>query len=41
MIGMRNLAAHGYHAMDLEIVWDTALNSIPKLLAFLEKELAQ
>ncbi|MDR1112040.1 MAG: DUF86 domain-containing protein [Deltaproteobacteria bacterium] len=41
MIGMRNLAAHGYHIMNLEIVWDTAENSIPELLAFLEKELAQ
>ena len=41
MIGMRNLAAHGYHIMNLEIVWDTAVNSIPELLAFLEKELAQ
>jgi uncharacterized protein with HEPN domain len=41
MIGMRNLAAHGYHIMNLEIFWDTAVNSIPELLAFLEKELAQ
>jgi uncharacterized protein with HEPN domain len=40
MVGMRNLAAHGYHIMNLEIVWDTAVNSIPELLAFLEKELA-
>ena len=41
MIGMRNLAAHGYHIMNLEIVWDTVLNSIPELIAFLEKELTQ
>ncbi len=24
MVGMRNFAAHGYHIMNLEIVWDTA-----------------
>ena len=24
MAGMRNFAAHGYHIMNLEIVWDTA-----------------
>jgi uncharacterized protein with HEPN domain len=41
MVGMRNYAAHGYHIMNLEIVWDTAVNSIPELLVFLEKELAQ
>jgi uncharacterized protein with HEPN domain len=40
MIGMRNIAAHGYHFMNLEVIWYTAVNSIPELLAFLEKELA-
>jgi uncharacterized protein with HEPN domain len=40
MIAMRNLAAHGYHIMNLEIIWDTAVNSVPELLAFLEKQLA-
>ena len=36
MIGMRNFAAHGYHIMNLEIVWDTAQTSIPELVAFIE-----
>lgn len=39
MIGMRNYAAHGYHIMNLEIVWDTAQTSIPELVTFLEKVL--
>lgn len=37
MIGMRNFAAHGYHIMNLEIVWDTAQTSIPELVDFIEK----
>lgn len=37
MVGMRNFAAHGYHIMNLEIVWDTAQTSIPELIAFIEK----
>lgn len=37
MIGMRNYAAHGYHIMNLEIVWDTAQTSIPELVTFLEE----
>lgn len=37
MVGMRNFAAHGYHIMNLEIVWDTAQTSIPELIDFIEK----
>ena len=36
MVGMRNFAAHGYHIMNLEIVWDTAHTSIPELVDFIE-----
>ncbi len=37
MVGMRNFSAHGYHIMNLEIVWDTAQTSIPELIDFIEK----
>ena len=39
--GMRNMFAHKYTAMDKEIIWNTALNDIPKLLAFSEDTLAR
>lgn len=38
--GMRDIAAHGYHTMDEEIIWDVATNSLPELLKFLQKYLA-
>ena len=41
MIGMRNFAAHGYHIINLEIVWDTAQTSIPELKDFIEKLLIE
>ena len=31
IIGMRDIAAHGYHVMEDEIIWDVARNSIPLL----------
>lgn len=34
--GMRDIAAHGYHIMDEEIVWDVVTHSIPELLEFIE-----
>lgn len=34
--GMRDLIAHHYFAMDVEIVWDTAINHIPALLSAVE-----
>ena len=38
MKGMRNIVAHHYGSIQLEIVWNTVLNDIPKLKAFcLEK----
>ena len=39
MIGMRNLAAHGYHTMSLNIIWDTTQIFIPELLKFLQTQL--
>ena len=39
MIGMRNYAAHGYHAMSLDTIWATTQTSIPVLLTFLKSQL--
>jgi len=36
MTGMRNFAAHGYHTMNLDTVWNTANIAVPELLTFLE-----
>ena len=40
MRGMRNLVAHNYGNMDLEIIWETAINDIPTLKRFCEEQLA-
>ena len=40
MIGMRNFAAHGYHSMNLRIVWNTAETLVPELLEFLESQIS-
>jgi uncharacterized protein with HEPN domain len=34
IISMRNRFVHGYLSMDMKIVWDTAINDIPKLQTF-------
>ena len=39
--GMRNLFAHNYGSMSREIIWKTAKEDVPKLLAFTEKALAE
>ena len=39
--GMRNWVAHSYTEMDNEIIWDTVSSSIPFLLQFCNKILAQ
>ena len=36
---MRNLHAHDYERVDLEIVWDTLTNEIPELQETIEKML--
>ncbi len=35
-IGMRNRLVHGYFEVDLERVWDTVQNDLPKLIAQIE-----
>jgi len=40
MTKMRNIAAHGYHSMSDDIIWDTVQNSVPELIRFLRKQLA-
>ena len=37
--GMRDIAAHGYHVMDDNIIWDVLITSIPELIRFLEDQL--
>jgi len=39
--GMRNIAAHGYHEMDDEVIWDVVTYSIPELRQFLEEQLSE
>ena len=39
--GMRDIAAHGYHVMDDDIIWDVVMHSIPQLAQFLESKLNQ
>lgn len=35
--GMRNLVAHNYGSMSLDIIWETAVHDIPALKAFCEE----
>ena len=37
IIGMRNRIVHGYADLDLEVVWQTASNELPQLLAALRR----
>ncbi|MCL2056825.1 MAG: DUF86 domain-containing protein [Oscillospiraceae bacterium] len=37
--GMRDIAAHGYHTMDDDIIWDVAIQSIPELAEFIQERL--
>lgn len=37
MNGMRNRLVHEYDGIDLDVVWDTAANSLPILISELEK----
>ena len=36
IIGMRHVVVHDYFRIDLDVVWDTANNGIPALIAALE-----
>ena len=37
IIGMRNRIVHGYDTINLEIVWSTAIESIPELKLYCKK----
>ena len=37
--GMRDIAAHGYHEMDDDIIWDVVKYSLPDLVDFIKKQL--
>ena len=37
--GMRNIVAHHYGSISLDIVWNTIKNDIPQLKAFCQKQL--
>ncbi len=39
IIGTRNRAAHGYHKLNLEYIWDAAKNDLPVLEKVIQKEL--
>ncbi len=38
--GMRNRLVHGYFDINLDIVWQTAINELPALIAALEQTLS-
>lgn len=40
MLGMRNRIVHEYFAIDTEVVWQTAVNSLPPLIEQLKQILA-
>ena len=40
MIGMRNLAAHGYHTLHLDVIWNTSKTTVVDLLVFLQEYFA-
>ena len=39
IVGLRNLLAHGYWAIDAEELWDVATNKVPEFLQLLRPEL--
>lgn len=41
IIGMRNRIVHGYDSINLEIVWNTAIESVPELQAYCKNILAK
>jgi len=38
---MRNIAAHNYGEIDLEILWETAIMDVPRLKEYCEKIIAE
>jgi uncharacterized protein with HEPN domain len=41
MRGIRNIIAHQYGSVDMEIMWEIMMDSIPELNSFAEKILNQ
>jgi len=41
MTGMRDILIHAYHRVDLDLVWSTVEDSLPPLLSWLDKTLAE
>ena len=39
--GMREIAAHRYHTLDNEIIFDVATNHVPSILLYLQQQLEQ
>ncbi|MCL2364019.1 MAG: DUF86 domain-containing protein [Defluviitaleaceae bacterium] len=39
IIRMRERAAHGYHIMNIDVVWDVVINHLPVLAQFLQNQL--
>lgn len=37
VVGMRNKLIHGYDAVDLDILWDTVMDDLPRLITELER----
>jgi uncharacterized protein with HEPN domain len=37
MVGMGNKLIHGYDAVDLDILWDTVTDDLPRLIVELER----
>ena len=41
IIGMRNRLVHGYFAVDLDVLWQTATLNLPPLIAVLDRLLGE
>ena len=41
IIAMRNRAAHAYGSMDIEFLWNTAINRVPELKSYCESIIAE
>jgi uncharacterized protein with HEPN domain len=41
IVAMRNRLIHGYAQIDYDVVWRTIQDDLPKLVALLERELAE
>lgn len=37
--GLRDVTAHKYHSLNLDVVWSVVINEIPKLNQFIKSEL--